>query len=488
MPTAHAPAAPGGGTSGATAAGLATTASRGAGAEELIGQHSAGAPRQREVDSDGFTTVRRGRACTARDVEGSGDRRAGEQAATDCMEADAEADGIGGAVDGEAQADVGLEEDGGTAAPATHQDLWEAWQDEKAALRKLRQSGFADGHWAVVEAAARADDAEEAWRAAKPQTAFSNRFRGAERAVSRTKARKEKVEKDIAELEATFNHRRQELQEQLEAAREKLQEAEARHEALRAELGASGSSAAHNAQADRNVIRSAAHCLECEVGPALSAVAELLDGGDPAEAKLRVQQVLSQLFTVHGELRSSDVQRSARGPRQYNLGDDDGDEGEWDESDDDWENPNVAPRVAAAGCAAGRSAADGTGPRRCQAPWPRVQDLVQGLEAGTTRPAAAAVTATARWSRSAHVPEERANKQRRTDSDLMDEQSYDEMAVPPHLAPAPRVDEATQQEIRGAYIREFCAAAEARGVDISDVDLANINQEQLEQLAAERLA
>ncbi len=113
--------------------------------------------------------------------------------------------------------------------------------------------------------------------------------------------------------------------------------------------------------------------------------------------------------------------------------------------------------------------------------------MVQGLEAGTTKPAAA-TAATARWCRSAYGPEERANKQRRTDSDFMDEQSYDDMAVPPHMVPAPRTDEATQQEIRGTCIREFCAAAEARGVDISDVDLASINQEQLEQLAAERLA
>ncbi len=73
------------------------------------------------------------------------------------------------------------------------------------------------------------------------------------------------------------------------------------------------------------------------------------------------------------------------------------------------------------------------------------------------------------------------------DGDNLEEQAYEDMAVPPHMDPALTNDAATQEEIRLVHIREFRAAAEAKGVDISDIDLANVDQQQLEQLAADRL-
>ncbi len=289
-------------------------------------------------------------------------------------------------------------------------------------------------------------------------------------------------------MEETFNRRRQELQVQLDTATEKMHEAKARHSALRAELGSPKPVGGREGLGDKRIIRATAQCLGSEVGPALSAVADLLDSGDPCEAKLRVQEVLSRLFVVHGELSSAAEQREAREPRQYNLADGEGDGGEWEESDEDWEDPNVAPREKSEGPATGAAAAGGAGPWRRQKPWPSVPDLVQGLEASAAKLAAAAAAAAARGNRGAQGSDERPSKKGKTADDSMEEQAFEDMAVPPHMAQAAALDQATQQEIRESCIREFCAAAEAKGVDVSDVDLANVSQQQLEQLAAERLA
>jgi hypothetical protein len=378
--------------------------------------------------------------------------------------------------------------EGGEAAdePTSHQALWEAWQGAKAELRKFRQLDLADDHWTVVEAMARVDDAEEAWRAAKPQAAMSNRFRGAERALNRATARADKVAKDIEVLEASFNHQRQVLQDQLVAATEKVHETRGRLRDLRAELGDAAGASDAGGQGDMRVIQGAAQCLASEVGPALTLVADLLDSGDPAEAKSRVQAVLSKLSVVHGELSASAERRTAGGPRQYRLADEDAEDEFWEESDAEWEDPNVAPRSSHATGTASGCGSTSAAPTRVQGPWPQDQALRRMGGACTAKPAATAAAAATRWNKTSQCLWERDSKHRRVDRDSMEEQAFADMSVPAHLDPARGDDSATQEEIRARYVGEFRAMAEAKGVDITDVDLAAVDQQQLEQLAAER--
>jgi hypothetical protein len=446
------------------------------------------------VDSDGFTTVRRKRGCAASRVGGSDDAGARVQAASAVRNSTVH-DGDHGPQEGQPEvvedacAWQDVDDEGGEVedGPAPHQALWEAWQKAKAELRRFRQLDLGDDHWTVVEASARVDDAEEAWRAARPQAAISNRFRGAERAVNRATARAERVTRDIEQLEEFFNHQRQVLQDQLEAANAKVLEAEGRLRDLRAELGgAAAASSGADGDGDARVIQVAAQCLASEVGPALTSVADLLDSGDPAEAKSQVQAVLSRLSVVHSDLSASAERHAARGPRLYSLVDDDVDGADWEESDEEWENPAVARRGSpTAGATSGCGAASAT-PVRAQGPWPQDRQRPHAGDAGATAPAAAAAAPTARWSRTSQCHWEREGKLRRVDCDSMEEQSFADMSVPAHLEPALGGDSATQEEIRARCVAEFRAAAEARGVDITDVDLGSADQQQLEQLASER--
>ncbi len=438
--------------------------------------------------------MRRKRGCAASRVGGSDDAGARVQTSTAVRNSTLH-DGDHGLQEGQhevvedacAWQDDGVEGGEDVEEPAPHQALWEAWQRAKAELRRFRQLDLGDDHWTVVEASARADDAEEAWKAARPQAAISNRFRGAERAVNRATARAERVTRDIAQLEESFNHQRQVLQDQLEAANAKVLEAEGRLRDLRAELGgATAASGGADNDGDARVIQVAAQCLASEVGPALTSVADLLDSGDPAEAKAQVQAVLSRLSVVHSDLSASAERHAARGPRRYCLADEDADDADWDESDDEWENPGVAPRSSpTTGTASGCGAASAT-PVRVQGPWPqdRQRQLVDGT--GAAAPAATAASPAARWSRTSQCHWEREGKHRRIDRDSMEEQSFEDMSVPAHLEPALGGDSATQEEIRARCVAEFRAAAEAKGVDVSDVDLDSADQQQLEQLASER--
>ncbi len=260
----------------------------------------------KEVDEEGFQLVR-GRGW-----------RPGKAAAEkgSANEAGAPADGDGQCethdqhreeVD---EADGGGEEEG----PSTD-DLHQAWHDELALVKRLRQQGVAADHPVMLAACQARDDAEKQWRGAKDPTPPSVKLGRAQAKLDRAIAIQADSRKAILDHERAYKERLAVLQSKMDEDTERVRMRRRQLDEVQAEMGMGAGkdrvTAAHGA-----AVKQVRDNISKEIAPALAALAEQLDTSAPAWTMLN--SVLSTLSSSQALLDQATVTGSAQA---YDIGD-----------------------------------------------------------------------------------------------------------------------------------------------------------------------
>ncbi len=392
-----------------------------------------------------------------------------------------------------------------------HIALWRDLQKQREEARQLRRQ-FGAEHWTTLAAEERTAAVELAWRSERPAASSTRQLQRAEQAVRKADSKCKALEGKLTELDAEYWQRRQELEEQHDAAQEKLQEHQETLRLVRVQVGKegckeSGSGAEGNGEDEQQVIRHAAEAIGTNIGPQLLEVAELMESnGDQNEAKQRLQAAVTQLHEMHGVLQER-AQRAEPQHRGHYI------------ADDESELPDLTPQDYEYYSWYTWEGKQGHSPEH-QHGW-YVWD--QGWRSHNWK------DRRSDWDGDDDRQQPRS-KQRRVDDEAMDEQTYDQMQVPVHMDPNGKEEAATQNETsrqlepppptgqtgtvypedtasqqqaqqqaqqqqqqqqmqqeHEAHIAEFAAAAKERGVDISDVDLSALTPESLRTLAEQRL-
>ncbi len=393
-----------------------------------------------------------------------------------------------------------------------HQRLWDELQVHRADLKRIKRQ-WPDGHWAVVAAREKVDIAETAWRNEKPTPQPSRALQRAEQAVRRAAARAEDIEKKIDKLNAEYARKKEELEAALVEEEAKLQECREALACAQEEVGAEGRRQRHGAEHEpgAGAVRAAVAVMEEEVAPQLAALLEGLEASGVEEAvKQNAQGLYAKLHSVHSELHNlATAAETAHGRcdqgwqrsnwwhghsghdrRSFDIGDDDSLP---DLSNEDWEGWHGWQHQYQAQYTYGWGGYDGWGGHG-QGHWQAHR--AQRHEANGP----------------ADECEEPPNKKGKAGPAAMEEQRYEDMQVPAHLTAgtgggtAGEADAATaagaaaeeadaghaaggeaQRTALQARVQDFQAKANAKGVDVSDVDFSTITAQQLSLLATTRL-
>ncbi len=232
-----------------------------------------------EVDEEGFQTVRGGawrrqRAAAARAEAESGAEARGKGGPTD--------DGGQGDAAGEgATADTSAEspeaEDGAPSAAELHQ----AWLEEVAVVRKLRQQGLAADHPAMAAACSARDSAEARWRDAKDPAPPAVRLSRAQAKLDRAVALQEDSRLAIVELERAHEAKLEELRAKHEENTERVRLRRRQLGEIQEELAGGGSGARARARQGQ-AVQEVRSVLCGTVAPTIAALVEQLDSSAPA--------------------------------------------------------------------------------------------------------------------------------------------------------------------------------------------------------------
>ncbi len=222
----------------------------------------------------------------------------------------------------------GWEEDE-TAADKTPADLRRAWDEAAAAVRHLERRGGPRMPAAVLERArAHRDEAEMAWRAAKPLHPIGKRLRWAAEAVEAAMDKQRAHRAEVDEFEEDTAKRRAELLARQKVDDERVARKQRELDLLRAEAGPTGTDdvAGRRAMAEIRRVRPtmwatrvAFEGIQSEVGPALERAVEALPEGSPAWMDL--QGILSTVTNIHGVLAQAVTNTDET--CTYNIGDGD---------------------------------------------------------------------------------------------------------------------------------------------------------------------
>ncbi len=387
-----------------------------------------------------------------------------------------------------------------------HQQLWEELQAHRADLKIIRRQ-WPEGHWAVVAAQQKVDATEEAWRNEKPLPPPSRALLRAEQAVRKAEARASDLESKIGKLEAEYRRKRSDLELALAEETTRLEECRTALAHAQEAVGAEGRRQSDGAGglAEGGMVRAAVSTLETDVAPQLAALLEGLDSTSvDDELKQAAQALNAKLHSMHAEMsRMAEMVESGHGHSSwgwsgghsgsyghhysYDIGDGDSLP---ELSDGDWNAVGAQNHYANGGWG---GYAGG---------W-HDQWYSQHYRQQWYDPHA--------WD-DAPCDGPPNKKGRADDTAAMEEQQYEEMQVPGHITtgaspiaaegpgattPQPTApgaasagqaaDAEASRTALQAQVAEFQAAASARGVDISDVDLCTITAEQLQLLAVARL-
>ncbi len=160
-------------------------------------------------------------------------------------------------------------------------ELHQAWLEEVAVVRKLRQQGLAAGHPAMEAACKTRDDAEALWRGAKDPAPPAVRLSRIQAKLDRAVAIQAESRRAITELEQAHQARLAELHARHEENTERVRLRRRQLDAVQEELAAGGSSA--RARAKQGQAVQEVHSVLCgTVAPAIAALVEQLDSSAPA--------------------------------------------------------------------------------------------------------------------------------------------------------------------------------------------------------------
>ncbi len=259
------------------------------------------------LDEDGFQrVVRRGARKTAQAGATGGDVGEGETAAMG---------GDGG--------DMGTTEDGnkprdeldGEGQP-TSADLQQAWLDEVAVVRRLRQQGLHGEHPAMRAACTARDAAEQAWRASKDPAPASVRLGRAQSKLDRAIALQAEARQAMLDAEREHRVRMEGLQAVMDECNERVRGRRAQLKEVQAEVGGGGD-AGGTCTAQQQALRQVHSTICGEVGPTIAALVEQLDSSTPAWATLN--GLLGKLSTFKEVLESAGG--AAPAAQAYDIGD-----------------------------------------------------------------------------------------------------------------------------------------------------------------------
>ncbi len=464
-----------------------------------------------DVD-DGFTTVcRRGRFRGKDGAAGESSSPAKVDAERNSKEDDEDVDMLAmqWRMDDEGTEEDEAAQDAEAAAqrrPA-HQVLWEELQEHRAELKSLRKQ-WPDGHWTIAYAQERMEIAEAAWRSEKPAPQASRALLRAEQAVRKSEGRADGLVEKIKALDAEYERKREGLEEALTEERHKLRDCRAALRKAQEEVGAEGRRAGDEGRTaavggdatDGTVVNAAVASLETEVAPELAALVEGLETSGVDDAiKQRAHALKAKLHLLHGGLQQYAQDSSHTGGQwHYDMAEDDSlpelTESERQGYHDGWysQYPHQHGWYG-----------NGEYWRSNGGDWHYQHYHYPPYQRGCGYPGVGSYT----------NGDERPNKRGKADAtattdSAMEEQSFEEMAVPTHLsadaaggaqanaaeaakatAAAAAANEAAEAATTAlqAKIAEFKARAAERGVNVNDVEFATITSEQLDLLATTRL-
>ncbi len=299
------------------AAGQATaTATRGRADE---GDRKSGAV----VDEDGFQVVRgrgwkAGRSlAAAREAEGMPVSDGGDAQADD---------------DGRMQEEEQEEDDGGDEEAPSAGDLRQAWRDELALVKRLRQQGIAANHPAMVAACNARDEAERQWRGAKDPTPLSVKLARAQAKLDRAIVLQAEARQAILDHEKASAERLAVLQTRMDEDTARVRMRRRQLEETQAEMG-TGGGGGRTVAAQGAAVKKVHGSICNEIAPALAALAEQVDTSAPAWTMLN--SILSSLSSSQALLEQA---IAPGGTQAFDIGDaaeagDADDDEEWNGSE-----------------------------------------------------------------------------------------------------------------------------------------------------------
>ncbi len=290
----------GSGQGGTTAAGLATNA-------------------RTTCDADGFQTVthRRGwRRNRATGDDGDDIATAGPHDG-----ATTTATGDDGGPPGDADE---CDDDADEGAPTATQ-LHQAWHDELAVVKRLRQQGIASDHPAMQAACRARDDAEKAWRDNKAPTPPSLRLSRVQAKLDRAIALQAEARQAILDLEKAHRTEMEVLQVRMDGATERVRARRQQLEHIQDQVATGGRVSEANA-VQGDAVRQV-HSAICDtVAPVIATLIENLDSSTPAWTALN--GILGTLADSKSLLEKAIPPVPAT--RSFNIAGED-----WDEEDGD---------------------------------------------------------------------------------------------------------------------------------------------------------
>ncbi len=261
---------------------------------------------EKETDDDGFQVVR-GRGWRS----GKGPA-AGATTSGPCTQAN------GGGQDAE-HSQLPVEEDdeeaGGEAEAPSTNDLHQAWHDELALVKRLRQQGVAADHPVMLAACQARDDAERQWRGSKDPTPPSIKLGRAQAKLDRAIAIQADSRRAILDHEKAYKERLASLQAKLEEDTDRVRMRREQLEDVQAEMGAGGAKAKATAVQEA-AVKQVRDNISKDVAPALAVLAEQLDTSTPAWSMLN--GILSTLSSSQALL---DQAAAAGSAQAYDIGD-----------------------------------------------------------------------------------------------------------------------------------------------------------------------
>jgi hypothetical protein len=300
----------------------------------------AGGRRDPIVGADGFTQVDRGgggkqasSACSSGDKTGADSAKLEPQQGT--------AGGGGGSGDeeqGSADAEMDLHDgdpigdSSGDAAPSRGEALDQApaadskeqadpevlklrWEREKELLDLLRRQGRDEGDPTLVDAERRCEAAKAEWDAARGPQRMSRPLGRAEAAVYKARARQAAAEQAIGDLDAEYEAKRAEFQQELAEARRstKLREAEL----VELQRSVARGSSQVQANDDDGAVVDFARRLD-GIAPKLQALLAKLTTGTEEHAS--VVETISALAGVAGAASQAAARRREPRAQQFHIG------------------------------------------------------------------------------------------------------------------------------------------------------------------------
>ncbi len=225
-------------------------------------------------------------------------------------------------------------DEGDLGAQPSSEELQQAWLEEVAFVKRLRQQGVQGTHPAMLAACEARDAAERAWRGSKEPAPAAVRLGRAQQKLDRAITLQAEARRAIADAEKAHRERLAVLQSTMDDCTERVRLRREQLREVQVEVGAgsTGVGDGHHTR-QREAIRKVHNSICADIGPTIAALVEQLDTGAPAWAALN--GVLGKLSASKEALEVACEQRTAP---QYDIGDGDQDRceswSEWSESHD----------------------------------------------------------------------------------------------------------------------------------------------------------